>query len=77
MEQRRKNMNYKARSLRAVIAVLLFSIVLILSADAIAHTLSGDVFNYGIYAVVSLAVLALAVALFAWNAVQYSAAKRN
>ena len=69
-------MNQNTRSLRAVIAVMLLLAVAMLTADALGHTRVGAEYNYSLYAVISIALGAVAVALFAWNVVQY-AVKRN
>lgn len=69
-------MNYKARSTRAVIAIMLMGVALMLTADAVGHARVGAEYNYSLYAVVTLPLLALAVVLFAWNVAQY-ALKRN
>lgn len=65
-------MNYKARSLRAVLAVMLLGMALVFSADALGHARVGAEYNYSLYAAVSLGIVALAAVLFAWNVVQYA-----
>ena len=70
-------MNYKNRSLRAVIAVMSLVAVSLFSADMIGHSTSGTPYNYAVYALISLALLTLAVSLFAWNATQYAVKRRK
>lgn len=68
-------MNYKARSARAVTAIMLMGVVLMFTADALGHARVGAEYNYSLYAVVSGSLLALAVVLFAWNAIEYAVKK--
>lgn len=68
-------MNYKARSARAVTAIMLMGVVLMFTADALGHARVGAEYNYSLYAVVSISLLALAVVLFAWNAIEYAVKK--
>lgn len=65
-------MNYKTRSARAVTAIMLMGVVLMFTADALGHARVGAEYNYSLYAVVSISLLALAVVLFAWNVAQYA-----
>lgn len=69
-------MNYKTRSLRAGIAVGLLSLAVFLGADAFAQYRAGAEYRWELFTVIEVSAVALAVALFAWNSVQY-AVKRN
>lgn len=69
-------MNYKARGTRAVIAVGLLTLAVFLGADALAQLRAGAEYRWELFAVIETSAVALAVALFSWNAVQY-AVKRN
>ena len=65
-------MNYKARSLRAGIAVAILVIVGLLGADAFGQYRAGADYNYDAFAIVAIAGLSVVFVLFLWNAVQYS-----
>ena len=69
-------MNYKTRSLRAGSAVTLIAFAFFIGADALGQFRAGAEYRYEIAVPFIVTTLALAVALFAWNAVQY-AVKRN
>ena len=69
-------MNYKTRSVRAGIAVALLVLVTLINVDALAHIRAGAEYRFDLAMNITLVGVALAVALFAWNAVQY-AVKRN
>lgn len=69
-------MNNKTRSLRAGSAVTLIILAVFIGADALGHLRGGAEYRYEISVPFIVTMLALAVVLFAWNAVQY-AVKRN
>ena len=50
-------------------------LVAFINVDALAHIRVGAEYNYSLYAVVSGSLLALAVVLFAWNAIEYAVKK--
>lgn len=69
-------MNNKTRSLRATSAVMLLVLVAFINADAFAHVRTGAEYRFDFALNITLAGIALAAVLFAWNAIEY-AVKRN
>lgn len=70
-----KTMNYKTRSLRAGSAVTLVMLALLIGADALGHLRGGAEYRYEISVPFIVTMLALAVVLFAWNAIEYAVKK--
>ena len=70
-------MNYQTRSLRAAVALMMLGVVTLLTVDAVAHTTAGLPYNYGVYTTVTLALVALAVALLAWNVTEYALKRKR
>ena len=70
-------MNYKTRSLRAGSAVTLIAFAFFIGADALGHLRGGAEYRYEIAVPFVVTTLALAVVLFAWNAIQYAVRKNK
>lgn len=68
-------MNKKTRDLRATSAVMLLVLVVFVNVDALAHIRTGADYRFDFALNITTVGVALAVALFAWNAIQYAVKK--
>jgi hypothetical protein len=65
-------MNKKFRNIRAVVAVSAIAIVVAIKADEFSHVRAGAEFSHDLANNIVAVFLGIAVALFAWNVVQYA-----
>ena len=69
-------MNKKGRLIRAEIALVSLAVATLLSVDAFANRNTLDYFHEQAILTI-LAIVAVSVSLFAWNAIQYALALRS
>ena len=70
-------MNNKTRSLRATSAVMLLVLVAFINVDALAHIRVGAEYRFDFALNITIAGIALAGVLFAWNVIEYAVRKNK